>query len=203
MLLSGWLLKIRKLQMKTIFKSTLAAAALAGAAVMVPTVASAGVSVSVGVPGVAIGVGVPGVVYAPGPGYDPYDGGMYYDPIYFGGAWYHGPYRWRMEHGERVFFVDGGWHRNEWGGRPIPGSLTFSNGGYYRGGRYDGFNDADRINARFPADRGMVRGDRPDLKSDRGDMRQDRGDMRQDRQDKPDAATKDDARRDRPDGPHN
>jgi len=71
MLLSGWLLKIRKLQMKTIFKSTLAAAALAGAAVMVPTVASAGVSVSVGVPGVAIGVGVPGVVYAPGPGYDP------------------------------------------------------------------------------------------------------------------------------------
>ena len=183
--------------MKTIFKSSIAAAALAGAAVMVPTVASAGVSVSVG-------VGVPGVVYAPGPGYDPYDGGMYYDPIYFGGAWYHGPYRWRMEHGQRVFFVDGGWHRNEWGGRPIPGSLTFSNGGYYRGGRYEGFDDAVRINARFPADRGMVRGDRPDLKSDRGDMRQDRGDMRQERQDKPDAATKDDARRgDRPDGPHN
>lgn len=189
--------------MKTIFKSTLAAAALAGAAVMVPTVASAGVSVSVG-------VGVPGLVYEPGPGYDPYDGGMYYDPIYFGGAWYHGPYRWEMRHGERVFWVGGGWHRNEWGGRPIPGSLTFRNGGYYRGGRYDGFNDAVRINARFPADRGMVRGDRPDLKSDRGDMRQDRGDMRQDRQDmrqdrqdKPDAGTKDDRRGDRPDGPHN
>jgi hypothetical protein len=27
--------------------------------------------------------------------------------------------------------------------------MTFSNGGYYRGGRYDGWDGADRINARY------------------------------------------------------
>lgn len=143
--------------MKTFFKSTLAAALLAGAAAFVPTVASA-VEVSVG-------IGVPSLVYAPGPGYSPYEGQIYYDPIYFGGAWYHGPYRWRMRHGVRVFWVDGGWHRNEWSGRPIPGSLRFSNGGYYRDGHFDGFEGAERINARFPADRGMERGEHPVLNS--------------------------------------
>jgi hypothetical protein len=180
--------------MKTIFKSTLVAALLAGAATMVPTVAPAGVSVSVG-------IGTP-LVYAPGPGYSPYDGQVYYDPIYFGGAWYHGPYRWRMRHGQRVFWVDGGWHRNEWYGRPIPASLTFRNGGYYRSGRFDGFEGAERINARFTVNRGMEHGDRPDVKPDRGDLRQDRGDIRQDRGEKP-HPVQDDARRNNPGPPHN
>jgi hypothetical protein len=27
--------------------------------------------------------------------------------------------------------------------------MTFSNGGYYRGGRYDGWDGSDRINARY------------------------------------------------------
>lgn len=148
--------------MKMFFKSTLAAALLAGTAAMVPTGAPAGVSVSVG-------IGTP-LVYAPGPGYSPYEGQVYYDPIYFGGAWYHGPYRWRMKHGQRVFWVDGGWHRNEWRGRPIPGSLTFSNGGYYRGGRFEGFRDADRINARFVSDKGMPRTEHPEMKSNREGM---------------------------------
>lgn len=149
--------------MKTIFKSTLAAALLAGSAALVPSVATAGVDVSVG-------IGTPGLVYSPGPGYSPYEGQVYYDPIYYGGAWYHGPYRWRMRHGQRVFWVDGGWHRNEWRGGPIPGSLKFSNGGYYRGGRFEGFRDADRINARFVSDRGMARTDHPEMKSDREGM---------------------------------
>lgn len=150
--------------MKMILKSSLVTMLLTGAAALVPTAGIAGVEVSVG-------VGAP--VYAPGPGYVPYDGQVYYDPIYFGGAWYHGPYRWRVVHGQRVFWVDGGWHRNEWRGRPIPASLTFRNGGYFRSGRYDGFEDAERINARYNQGREMEHGDR-DTHPDRADMRNDR-----------------------------
>lgn len=149
--------------MKTIFKSTLAAALLAGAAITIPTVASAGVDVSVN-------VGAPSLVYSPGPGYSPYEGQVYYDPIYYDGAWYHGPYRWRMKHGARQFWVNGAWHRNEWYGRPVPASLTFRNGGYLRSGRFEGFRDADRINARFVSDRGMARTDHPEMRSDREGM---------------------------------
>jgi hypothetical protein len=189
--------------MKMILKSTFAAAALASAAIMIPATATAGVDVSVG-------IDVPGVFYAPGAGYSPYEGSMYYDPIYFDGGWYHGPYRWRTEHGHRVFWLDGGWHRNEWRGGPIPGSLTFRNGGYYRGGRYDGFVDAERINARFPADRGAVGADHPDMArgrpemgTDRPDMAHDRAVVQPDRMNKPGPAGSDTGRDDRPDGPHN
>jgi len=181
--------------MKTMFKSTCAAALLAGAAIAIPAAATAGVDVSVS-------VGAPALVYSPGPGYSPYEGQIYYDPIYFDGAWYHGPYRWRMRHGVRVFWLNGGWHRNEWYGRPIPASLTFRNGGYLRSGRFGGFGDADHINARFVPDRGMEHGDRPDMKSDRGDMREDRGDMRRDRGPKA-APAPDNGRRNDPRSPHN
>jgi len=187
MTLSRVLLKKQEF-MKTIFKVTLAAALLAGTAAIVPTGAMAGVTVSVG-------IGTP-LVYAPGPGYSPYEGQVYYDPIYFDGAWYHGPYRWRMRHGQRVFWVDGGWHRNEWRGRPIPGSLKFSNGGYYRDGRFEGFRDADRINARFVSDKGMPRADHPEMKSNREGM------MGSDRREKPYPA-QDDARRNEPSPRHN
>lgn len=159
--------------MNMILKSSLVTMLLTGAAAMAPTAGTAGVSVSVG-------IGAP--YYAPGPGYSPYDGQVYYDPIYFGGAWYHGPYRWRVLHGERVFWVDGGWHRNEWRGRGIPASLTFRNGGYFRSGRYEDFEGADRINTRFNTGRGMERGDRPDMHSDRADVR-DRNEMQNDRED--------------------
>ena len=192
--------------MNMIMKSSLVAVLLAGAAAMVPTAGIAGVDVSVG-------IGAP--VYAPGPGYSPYDGQVYYDPIYFGGAWYHGPYRWRVVHGQRVFWVDGGWHRNEWRGRRIPASLTFRNGGYFRSGRYDGFEDADRINTRFNAGRDVEHGDRADMRSDRGDQMQDRregphdsGDMHGPnsmRQDRPGNANPgdDDSRPNDPGAPHN
>ena len=148
--------------MKMIFKSTLAAVLLAGVTTVLPTSATAGVDISVN-------LGVPGVVYAPD--YVPYDAEFYYDPIYFDGAWYHGPYRWQMRHGVRVFWVNGGWHRNEWRGRPIPVSLVFRNGGYWRGGRYEGFRDADRINARFVSGRRMERAEHAEVKSDREDMK--------------------------------
>src|SRR5579864_7733478 len=180
--------------MKTIFKTTLAAALLVGAVTMVPAGSMAGVDVSVG-------VGVP-LVYAPGPGYSPYEGQVYYDPIYFGGAWYHGPYRWRMRHGYHVFWMNGGWHRNEWYGRPIPTSLTFRNGGYLRSGRFGGFRDADHINARFVTDRGVEDEDRPDMKSDHGELREDRGGMRPDRGSNA-APAPDNGRRNDPSRPHN
>jgi hypothetical protein len=163
--------------MKMIFKSTLAAALLAGPALIVATPATAGV-------GVSVSIGVPAVVYSPD--YSPYEGEFYYDPIYFDGGWYHGPYRWRMVHGVRVFWVNGGWHRNEWRGRPIPVSLVFRNGGYWRGGRYDGFRGADRINARFVPGRGTDRAEHAETRSDRDRV------MRPDHRD-----------RDRPDARHN
>lgn len=127
--------------MKMFLKSALAVVAMAGAASMVPGLANAGVS---------IGISLPGVVYAPG--YSAYQGQYYYEPVYFGGAWYHGPYRWRMRHGERVFWVNGAWRRNEWQGNSYPDSITFRNGGDYRDGRYEGWGGADRFNARFQSD---------------------------------------------------
>lgn len=149
-------------------RSTVAIATISGAMLLLPSVTNAGVEVSAG-------IGVPGLaVYAPGPGYTPYDSEYYYDPIYVDGAWYHGPYRWRMRHGERMFWLNGRWRRNEWSGRPIPGSIVFRNGGYFRGGRYEGFRDADRINARFVSPSHRMQEDRRD--SMRPERRTDRPD---------------------------
>lgn len=168
--------------MKTILKSAIAVAALAGATALIPGAAIAGVSLS-------IGVGVPGAVYVSpyGADYVAYDDDYYYDPIYIGGAWYHGPYRWRMEHGERVFFVDGRWHRDEWRGGARPNTIMFHNGGSFRDGRNYGFGGAERINARFHAAKSEVRDDRHDVNSDRKDLKNDRKDLRQDRRDRDDS----------------
>jgi hypothetical protein len=149
--------------MKMILKSAFAVAAMASAAVMVPGAASAAAV------GVSIGVAVPApvVVVSPyGPGYVAYDEQYYYDPIYISGSWYHGPYRWKMRHGERMFFVNGRWHRNEWRDNTFPATITFYNGGHYAAGRYDGFGDAERINARFHAGK-------PGMNSDRHEDAQD------------------------------
>lgn len=163
--------------MKLILRSAFATALLASATAMVPGAASAGV-------GVSIGIGVPAVIVSPyGPGYSAYDDQYYYEPIYVGGYWYHGPYRWRMHHGERVFFVDGRWRRNEWRGGAMPTSIEFRNGGFFRGGRNEGFGGAERINARFHSGNNGVREDRRELNSDHGDMHEDRRDMREDRRD--------------------
>jgi hypothetical protein len=166
--------------MKMMLKSAIAAAAMTAA--MVPGLAYAQIGVSVGVGPVGVAVGVPGPVFDPavygpcgpgyapcGPNYNPYDGENYYDPIYFGGAWYHGPYRWQMRDGQREFFVNGGWHRNEWTGGAYPASMTFSNGGYYRGGRYDGWDGADRINGRYHGPNHPMRDERQDGSHDGGD----------------------------------
>jgi hypothetical protein len=85
-----------------------------------------------------------------------------------------------MHHGERVFWVNGRWHRNEWRNHAYPASITFSNGGTYRGGRYDGFTGADRFNARYDSYHRGMRDGRREMNPDRRDDR-DRGEM--DRQD--------------------
>jgi hypothetical protein len=165
--------------MKMILKSALAAAALAGAATLIPAAATACVAVTlgVGVPGAAVYVSPYGV------GYLPYDDDYYYDPVYISGAWYHGPYRWQMRHGERMFFVNGRWHRNEWRGGAMPNTIMFRNGGSFRDGRNNGFSSAERINARFRSNDADVHSDRRELKDDRKEMRDDHRDLRDDKRD--------------------
>lgn len=177
--------------MKILFKSAFAAAILLGTTVTIAQPASAGVSVGIVLPGVAV---------SPyGAGYIAYDDDYYYDPIYIGGAWYHGPYRWQMRGGERMFYVNGRWHRNEWRGGRMPSTIVFRNGGSFRDGRNIGFGNAERINARFHtgngnAGNGEVRGDRREMNSDRRELNQDRRDLKDDRQDR-----RDDRRDDRSD----
>jgi hypothetical protein len=164
--------------MKTLLKSALAAAVLLGTTATITQPASAGVSV---------GITLPGVYVSPyGPGYVAYDSDYYYDPIYIGGAWYHGPYRWQMRNGERMFYVNGGWHRNEWRNGPMPSTIVFRNGGSFRDGRNFGFGDADRINARFHTGNREMRNDRQDVRSDRRDIREDKRELKDDRQDRRD-----------------
>ena len=163
--------------MKMILKTAFAVAALSGATALVPDTAMAGVNVSVGIP-------VPGlVVVSPyGAGYVAYDDEYYYEPIFIGGAWYHGPYRWQMRHGERMFFVNGRWHRDEWRG-VRPNTIMFRNGGSFRDGHNIGFRNADRINARFRPGNSEMRQDRREMKEDRKEMHEDRRELRDDRHD--------------------
>jgi hypothetical protein len=168
--------------MKLLLRSSLAVGAIAGLAALAPSVATGGVS---------IGIGVPTVVVGANPGYVAYDDQYYYEPVYISGAWYHGPYRWRMRGGERVFFVNGGWHANEWREGRVPAAIVFRNGGSFRDGRYEGFEGAERINARFHVNGHDTREDRRDLNNDKADMRRDRNDMRQDRKDTNDASHND------------
>lgn len=145
--------------MKMILKSALATAAMAGVAIMIPGVASAAAV------GVSIGIAVPApvlVVSPYGADYVAYDEQYYYDPIYISGAWYHGPYQWRMRHGKRQFLVNGRWRHNEWHDNSFPTTIVFRNGGRYGAGRYDGFEGSDRINARFHSNKPSAHENRND-----------------------------------------
>ncbi len=126
------------------------------------------------------------MVYASpyGPGYVAYDDSYYYDPIYIGGAWYHGPYRYRMYHGERMFYVNGRWHRNEWRGGAMPATIMFRNGGSFHNGRNVGFGNAERINARFRPSNAGTHADQREIKSDRQEIKQDQRELKNDRQEK-------------------
>jgi len=166
--------------MKYLLKSAFAAAVLLGSTATLTQPANAGVGVSIG-----IGIPGPGYISPYGPGYVAYDDSYYYDPIYISGAWYHGPYRWQMRHGERMFYVNGRWHRNEWRGGPMPATIVFRNGGSFRDGRNIGFGNAERINARFRTNNsGGMRADQREIKSDRQDVRQDQRELKNDRQER-------------------
>lgn len=166
--------------MNKIAKIALGAAMVAGAATFAAAPASARVSVGigfgVGYPGYYPGY-YPGSYYGPryryyrycdpySPYYDPYDcgdpyynsyyddyGAPYYgDVVFFDGGWYRGPFRSRYYGGHRWYWVNNGWHRNEWRGGHIPRNVTFRNGG-----GYNGFHGSDR--SRVPGDfRSHVRG---------------------------------------------
>ena len=62
------------------------------------------------------------------PGYCGY--GYYDGPLWFGGAWYGGPHRWRDWQGGRQFYIHGGWHSEARAGR---GGSWHGPGHYYRG----------------------------------------------------------------------
>ena len=151
-------------------KIVLGAAMIAGAATLAAPPASARVSVGVGF-GVGYPGYYPGYYYGPpryryyrycdpyspyydpyycgDPYYDSYYGGYYGSPfigdvVFFDGGWWRGPFRHRHWHGHDWYWVNNGWHRNEWHGR-FPGRVTFRNGGSFHNGRYSGFHGAEHF----------------------------------------------------------
>ncbi|HEY3776984.1 MAG TPA: hypothetical protein VGL35_02895 [Rhizomicrobium sp.] len=107
--------------MKAFLKLTTAAAALLG------SVAYMGAPASAAEWGVNVGVG-------PGVGFDVHTGGycdrwgcpgrywaypIYYGPVYYDGGWFRGPVYTRVVGGEHLYWIHGGWHRDQWrGARP-------------------------------------------------------------------------------------
>lgn len=59
--------------------------------------------------------------YAPPWGYPPdhCNYAIWDQPVYAAGAWYNGPLYWRLDNGERVFWINGRWQRHAWNG-PLP-----------------------------------------------------------------------------------
>lgn len=58
---------------------------------------------------------------------------VWYEPIYIGGLWYSGPIYYRDFGGERRFWLNGGWHRDEWRGAR-PGRIDWSRNMRWTGG---------------------------------------------------------------------
>ncbi|HEY2033065.1 MAG TPA: hypothetical protein VGH02_05215 [Rhizomicrobium sp.] len=184
--------------MKAYFKSTIAAAAIAVAALGISAPAEAGVHIglSVGVPGYYYGPGY----YPPGPcdaynsyyngdcGYSVYDG-----PIYLDGAYVTGPHYYRWYGGEPMFWYRGGWHHwNGW--RNVHNyRWNYNEGWGWHGGRWDRdygrahWHAMNQDRREYRNDRRDTRGDVHDLRYDRnhgasaGELRHDRREIRQDR----------------------
>ena len=108
--------------MKTIFKSTTAAAALVAGALSMGEPARAD-SWSIGFDS----RGVIGFSYQTGgycdrwgcPG-EFWNYPVYYCPVFYDGFWFRGPVYYRIYYGQPFFWVHGGWHEDEWDG-PRPG----------------------------------------------------------------------------------
>ena len=114
--------------MKGVVKVAAVAAAVAGGALFASAPAEAGISIGVNI-GVPV-IGVPGAVvidnnsggycdnFGCPDGY--WDQPVWYGPVYYGGGWYQGPAYYRVIGGERMYWIHGGWRRDEWRG-PHPG----------------------------------------------------------------------------------
>ena len=104
--------------MRNVLKITVAAAALAGAAMLWGAPAQA--------QGFAIGVGPQGGInfsISSGGYCDEYgcpdqfwDYPIYYCPVFYRGGWYRGPVYYRNEDGDVQFWVRGAWHHDQWDG---------------------------------------------------------------------------------------
>jgi len=95
----------------------LTAATLVGSAMLAPGPASAAQV------GISIRLGGVGFSYNSGGYFDDYgcpgnywDYPVYYCPVYYHGRWYRGPAYYRQRRGSTMFWVRGGWRRDEWRG---------------------------------------------------------------------------------------
>lgn len=104
--------------MRKNLKITVAAAAIAGAAMLLGAPAQAqGFSIGVG-PGGGINFSVSTGGYCDEYGCPDafWDYPVYYCPVYFRGDWYRGPVYFRNQDGDVRFWVRGGWHHDQWDG---------------------------------------------------------------------------------------
>jgi len=60
---------------------------------------------------------------------------VYFEPVYYNGFWYRGPIYYRWYRGQRVFWLNGGWHANGWRGAPPPRVAWQNRGGWNNGFR--------------------------------------------------------------------
>jgi len=129
--------------MKNVAKLALGALLMMGTATAVTAPASAGVGF-----GVSFGWDGPGYVPFGDPCayYDYYDAPppwglppdyceypVYFGPVYWGDMWYRGPIYYRWNNGYRLYWINGGWRRDQWRGGAMP-SVRWDDRGGFRGG---------------------------------------------------------------------
>jgi hypothetical protein len=98
--------------------------------------------------GISFGFAGPGYAFDPCDYYDYYDQPppwglppdyceypVYSEPVFYGGFWYRGPIYYRWYRGQRVFWLNGGWHADAWRGGARPGIDWQSRGGWNSGFR--------------------------------------------------------------------
>lgn len=120
--------------MKSIFRMSIAATALLGAAMFTgaPAQARTDFSISIGVPG-AVGFDYNSGGYCDSYGCpDGYwDYPVWYGPVFYHGRWYRGPVYYRDDLSDRrVYWIAGGWHHDQWRG---PRPDWWDRGRYYSG----------------------------------------------------------------------
>ncbi|MBS0273336.1 MAG: hypothetical protein JSR55_02815 [Proteobacteria bacterium] len=119
--------------MKSIFKTSLAASALLGAATWLsaPAQARTDFIISIGVPNaVQYDYGSGGYCDSYGCPDSYWDFPIWYGPVYWRGTWYRGPVYYRDEFGRRQYWIAGGWHHDQWRG---PRPDWWDRGRYYAG----------------------------------------------------------------------